>query len=248
MSDLLNRVAPDFTLPSHLGKPVTLSDLRGKNVVLAFFPLAFTPVCSSQIPAYEAEMEKFVTLDTQILALSVDNTASQKAWATSLGEIHYPILSDFWPHGKVASLYGVLRSEGYAERAVFLIDKSGVIRYIDIHDINEAPSNLELRQRIGEMDPSVLTRVERISATPAALPHGGIVMYCTAWCPDCKRARAWLAVHNIPYTEVDITSNPAAARQVEAWNGGDRTTPTFEIDGTVITDFDEPRLKAALHM
>jgi Peroxiredoxin len=246
MKNLLNQPAPDFCLPSHLDKSVTLSDLRGKNVVLAFFPRTFTPICSSQIPAYEAEMEKFVALDTQILAISVDNTASQKAWADSLGGIHYPILSDFWPHGQVAIGYGVLRSEGYSERAVFLIDKQGIVRYVDIHDINEAPSNLELRQRIRDIDPSVRDRAEQVVHQP--LPHGGVVMYCTAWCPDCKRARAWLSLHAIPYTEVDITANPEAARQVETWNHGNRTTPTFDIDGTILSEFDEAEIAGILHM
>jgi peroxiredoxin/glutaredoxin len=246
MTAKLDFLAPDFTLPSHLDKNVTLSDLRGKNVALAFFPLTFTPVCSSQIPAYEAEMEKFVALDTQILAISVDNNASQKAWATSLGGINYPILSDFWPHGQVASSYGVLRPNGTSERAIFLIDKTGVLRYIDVHDINEAPSNLELRKHIREMDASVRDRPEHVTVQP--LPHGGVVMYCTAWCPDCKKARLWLATRNIPYTEVDITANPAAAKQVETWNNGSRTTPTFDIDGKIIPDFDEVRIEEALHL
>ena len=242
----LNTIAPDFTLPSHLDKLVTLSDLRGMNVALAFFPRTFTPVCSHQIPAYEAELEKFVALDTQVLAISTDNTASQKAWAESLGGIHYPILSDFWPHGLVSMKYEVLRSEGYPERAVFLIDKSGLVRYVDVHDINEAPSNLELRQKIREIAPTVRDRAE--SLPPQTIPHGGLVMYCTAWCPDCRRARAWLSSRNIPYTEVDITANPAAAKQVEAWNHGNRTTPTFEINGKVITDFDDAVLSEALHL
>jgi peroxiredoxin/glutaredoxin len=244
MSLPIDTPAPDFTLPSHLDKPVTLSDLRGKNVVLAFFPLAFTPVCSSQIPAYEAEMDTFSSLETQILAISVDNSASQKAWAESLGGIHYPILSDFWPHGAVAAAYGVLRPEGYAERAVFLIDKAGILRYVDVHDISQAPSNLELRRQIRAMDPLVRNQPEHSAAGP--LPHGGVVMYCTSWCPDCRRARAWLGTHNIPYTEVDINANPAAAKQVEAWNHGNRTTPTFDIDGTILSDFDPDLLAKTL--
>lgn len=243
----LDTPAPNFTLPSHLDKNVTLSDLRGKNVVLAFFPLTFTPVCSSQIPAYEAEMDRFAALDTQILAISVDNTASQKAWAQSLGGIHYPILSDFWPHGQVAADYGVLRAEGYAERAIFLIDRRGIVRLIDVHDINQAPSNLELREQIRYMDASVRDRPERM-AVSTELPHGGVVMYCTSWCPDCKRARGWLAMHQIPYTEVDITGNPTAAKQVEEWNHGSRTTPTFDVDGRIITDFDEYALREVLHL
>jgi peroxiredoxin/glutaredoxin len=242
----LKSLAPNFTLPSHLGKNVTLSDLRGKNIVLAFFPLTFTPVCSSQIPAYEAELAKFAALDTQILAISVDNVASQKAWAESLGGIHYPILSDFWPHGQVASIFGVLRPEGYTERAVFVIDKDSFIRYVDIHDFNQAPSNVELRKVIREIDPSVRDRPEELADPAKPLPHGGVVMYCTPWCPDCREARKWLAAHKVPYTEVDISTNLKAAKQVELWANGTRTTPTFDIDGTIIVDYDLAQLEKVL--
>ncbi len=238
--------APDFTLPTQLGKTVTLSDLRGKNVVMAFYPLAWTPVCTLQIPLYEAETEKFNALDTQILSISVDSTDCLRAWAESLGGIHYPMLSDFWPHGEVAHKYGVLRPDGKAERALFVIDRQGVIRYVDVHDINQQPSNEELRRVIREIDPLVRNRPELPDPEPAILPHGGIVMYCTKWCPDCKRARAWLAEHNLPYTEVDITTVAGAAQQVERWANGNRTTPTFDINGTIVVDFDLPRLKEVL--
>lgn len=244
----VNSPAPDFTLASHLDKSVTLSQLKGMNVVLAFFPLTFTPVCSSQIPAYEAELAKFTVLDTQILAISVDNTASQKAWASSLGGIHYPILSDFWPHGAVSLKYGILRDEGYSERAVFVIDKAGVIRYADVHDINTAPSNLELRKVLREIDPSIHNRPEEQPLNDRPLPHGGVVMYCTPWCPDCKNARTLFTKNGIPFTEVDISTNPKAAAQVEIWSGGYRTTPTFDIDGTILVDYDEKRLLEVLKL
>jgi peroxiredoxin/glutaredoxin len=246
MTVQLGALAPDFTLPSQLGKKITLSDLRGKNVVLAFYPLAWTPVCSLQVPLYEAEMEKFVALDTQILSISVDSADCLRAWAESLGGIHYPMLSDFWPHGTVAQLYGVLQADGRSERALFVIDKQGFVRYIDIHDIHDQPSNEVLRKAIREIDPDVRDRPELPDPKPVALPHGGIVMYCTAWCPDCKRARKWLAEQKIPYTEVDITTTPGAAQQVEQWANGNRTTPTFDIDGSIVVDFDLPRLKEVL--
>jgi peroxiredoxin (alkyl hydroperoxide reductase subunit C) len=240
--------APDFTLPTQLGKPVTLSDLRAKNVVLAFFPLAWTPVCSLQIPLYEAETDKFNSLDTQVLSISVDSADCLRAWAESLGGIHYPMLSDFWPHGAVAQLYGVLRPEGKSERAIFIIDKKGIIRYVDIHDINKQPSNEELRKVIREVDREVRHRPEIPDPKPVALPHGGIIMYCTSWCPDCKQARRWLAEHHLYYTEVDITSTPGAGKQVEQWTNGSRSTPIFDIDGTIVVDFDEPRLKEILQV
>jgi peroxiredoxin/glutaredoxin len=242
----LGAPAPDFTLPSQLRKKITLSDLRGKNVVLAFYPLAWTPVCTLQIPLYEAEMDQFVNLDTQILSISVDSTDCLRAWAESLGGIHYPMLSDFWPHGEVAQKYGVLRDEGKSERALFIIDKQGVIRYIDIHDIHDQPSNEVLRKAIREIDAEVRERPALPQPIAVDLPRGGIVMYCTRWCPDCRDARKWLELNNLPYTEVDITSTPGAAEQVEKWAGGNRVTPTFDIDGTIVLDFNQARLKEIL--
>jgi len=191
-------------------------------------------------------MASFAGLDTQVLGISVDSEPCLKAWAKDLGGITYPLLSDFWPHGAVAQRFGVLRDEGHSERAIFIIDKHGVIRYVDVHDIDAQPSNDELRRAIRQIDPEVRDRPEPQEPEPAVLPHGGIVMYCTRWCPDCKDARAWLAEHKLAYTEVDITTTPGAARQVERWANGNRTTTTFDIDGTIVVDFDLPRLREVL--
>ncbi len=190
----------------------------------------------------------FAGLDTQVLGISVDSVPCLQAWAKDLGGITYPLLSDFWPHGAVAQQYGVLRAEGHSERALFIIDKQGIIRYVDVHEIDKQPSNVELRRAIREIDPAVRGVPEPAEPAPVALPHGGIVMFCTKWCPDCKEARAWLAKHKLPYTEVDITTTPGAAKQVEAWANGSRTTPTFDIDGTIVVDFDLPRLREILHV
>jgi len=146
----------------------------------------------------------------------------------------------------VAQQYGVLRSEGYTERALFIIDRNGIVRYVDIHDIDDQPSNVVLREAIRKADPHVRDRLEEPKPQPVALPHGGIVMYCTKWCPDCRRARTWLMEHKLSFTEVDITTTPGAAEQVEKWANGYRTTPTFDIDGTIIVDFNEQRLRAVL--
>lgn len=81
---------------------------------------------------------------------------------------------------------------------------------------------------------------------PVELPHGGIVMYCTAWCPDCRRARLWLKAHNFDFTEVDIDHSSAAATQVRAWNHGNLVTPTFDIDGAIVSNFDEAALTRIL--
>ena len=186
-------------------------------------------------------------MDTQVLGISIDHVPCLKAWAESLGEINYPLLSDFWPHGAVAKKYGVLRKEGYTERAIFVIDKAGIIRYIDIHDFDEQPDNDELIQIIRAIDPQVTHR--QIESTPPEkleLPHGGIVMYCTSWCSDCITARRFLKHHNLEYTEVDVTGTPGAAAQVRKWANGNLVTPVFDIDGAIVLDFDEPKLLETL--
>jgi peroxiredoxin len=132
--------APDFTLPSVSGEKVTLSQYRGKkNAVLSFVPAAWTPVCSDQWPGYNIVKDLFDRNDATLLGITVDNIPTLFAWTNQMGKLWFPVLSDFYPHGKVAAAYGVLRSDGTSERALFVIDKKGVIRYIDVHDINKRP-------------------------------------------------------------------------------------------------------------
>ncbi|PWH16889.1 MAG: hypothetical protein DDG58_08970 [Ardenticatenia bacterium] len=199
------------------------------------------------MPAYEADMAKFGALDAQVLGISVDHVPCLKAWAESLGNISYPLLSDFWPHGEVAKKYGVLRPEGYSERAIFLIDKQGIIRYIDVHDINDQPQNEVLLAELRKLEPELAARLSAELEVSTAQPQpGGIVMYCTRWCSDCRRARAWLDEHGLQYTEIDVNANPAAARKVREWAKGNLVTPTFDINGTIVVDFDVEKLTQLL--
>lgn len=132
--------APDFDLPSITGGRVTLSEFRGKkNVVLSFIPAAWTPVCSDQWPGYNIAKEFFDESDAILIGISVDNIPTQFAWTNQMGKLWFPVLSDFYPHGGYASKLGILRPNGVTERAIFIIDKKGIIRYIDVHDINERP-------------------------------------------------------------------------------------------------------------
>ena len=132
--------APDFTLPSVSGEKVSLSQFRGKkNVVLSFVPAAWTPVCSDQWPGYNMTRDIFSQYDAILLGITVDNIPTLFAWTNQMGQLWFPVLSDFWPHGAVAKRYGLLRSNGVSERALFVIDKKGIIRYIDVHDINKRP-------------------------------------------------------------------------------------------------------------
>ena len=133
--------APDFSLPAVSGGMVSLKDYSGKkNVVLTFVPAAWTPVCSDQWPGYNIMKDLFEAHDAILLGISVDNIPTLFSWTNQMGKLWFPVLSDFWPHGKTAAEYGILRGDGVSERAIFLIDKQGVIRYIDVHDINERPS------------------------------------------------------------------------------------------------------------
>ncbi|HEX9018082.1 MAG TPA: glutaredoxin domain-containing protein, partial [Anaerolineaceae bacterium] len=180
-------------------------------------------------------------------------------------------LSDFWPHGAVADLYGVFRPrDGYCERAILVIDKNGYIRYIDIHDIDEKPDNDVLRNVLRELEtgatkapagkPLVGRNEPETSKTDLiqpgsfmdlpggipGVPKGEIVLYCASWCKDCRKAKAWLAERGIPYVEVDVDSNMAARNQVRRWANGFLVTPVIDVNGTIVLDFDVPKLEEAL--
>ena len=141
--------APGFTLPAVSGEKISLSQYRGnKNVVLSFVPAAWTPVCSDQWPGYNIARGFFEENDAVLLGITVDNIPTLYSWTKQMGKLWFPVLSDFWPHGAVAKEYGVLRSSGVTERAIFVIDKRGIIRYIDVHDINLRP---RLEILVGEL-------------------------------------------------------------------------------------------------
>jgi peroxiredoxin len=92
------------------------------------------------MPSYEEDLSEFERRNTQVLGISTDQVHSNEAWAKSMGGLSYPLLSDFWPFGYVCARYGVLRGDsGQAERAIFVVDKQGIVAYVDIHDINEQP-------------------------------------------------------------------------------------------------------------
>ena len=146
----VGKPAPDFTLKSVSGEMISLKQYRGKkNVVISFVPAAWTPVCSDQWPGYNIVKDMFDQYDAVLLGITVDNIPTLFSWTNQMGNLWFPVLSDFWPHGSVAKKYGVLRSDGTSERALFVIDKKGIIRYIDVHDINKRP---QLEDLIKELE------------------------------------------------------------------------------------------------
>jgi glutaredoxin len=201
-------------------------------------------------------LSRFEGLNTQVLGISVDSVPGLKAWADSLGGITYPLLSDFYPHGQVAQLYGVLRQEGFTERAIFVVDKQGIIRYRDIHDIGDQPKNEDLFKLLRTLEPEAAKKLDQTEAEPPApaqqpsQPARGaghrIVMYCTQWCPDCRAARQYLDQRGAAYTTVDIIKDRAGEKRVLELAKGKLVTPTFEIDDQVVIDFDRRRLEEIL--
>ncbi|HEY0936534.1 MAG TPA: peroxiredoxin [Trebonia sp.] len=131
--------APDFELPDQHGTPVRLSSFRGrKNVVLVFYPLAFSPVCSGELCALREDFPEVDRDDVELLTVSVDSFFTHRAWADA-EHFQFSLLADFWPHGAVAKQYGVFEEErGLATRGTFVIDKAGTVRWSVVNPIPQA--------------------------------------------------------------------------------------------------------------
>ncbi len=143
--------APDFTLEDDLGNKVSLSDFKGKKVLLSWHPLAFTSVCTDQMRALDANHDKFQSLNTVALGLSVDPQPSKAAWGKVLSLKNTRILSDFWPHGQVAKDYGLfLEDKGISSRANVLVDENGVVVWAKEYPILQLPDVEEVLRAIAE--------------------------------------------------------------------------------------------------
>ncbi|MEZ7500130.1 redoxin domain-containing protein [Flavobacterium sp. Arc3] len=130
--------APDFTLYASPDKEISLSDMKGKNVILAFYPADWSPVCSDQMALYNETLKYFKKQDAEILGISVDSKWCHKAFAESRN-LHFPLLADFEPKGAISKVYGVYdEAEGQSKRALFVINKEGVIEwsYVSPNEVN----------------------------------------------------------------------------------------------------------------
>jgi peroxiredoxin (alkyl hydroperoxide reductase subunit C) len=131
--------APDFTLRDQNQQPVTLSSFRGaKNVLLVFFPLAFTGICQGELDQLRDHLPQFENDNSVAMAISVGPPPTHKIWSLESGFM-FPVLSDFWPHGEVSQAYGVFNADaGYPNRGTFVIDRSGIIRYAEMKQPGES--------------------------------------------------------------------------------------------------------------
>lgn len=145
MSIAVGQAAPDFTLPNQDKQEVKLSDFKGKrNVVLVFYPLDWSPVCTNEHACMVNDMKQFETLDAQVLGISVDSVWSHKAFAEKMG-IKYPLLADFQPRGAAAEKYGVfLADKGITGRAIVIVGKDGRVAWAKNYDIPVVPDVKEV--------------------------------------------------------------------------------------------------------
>lgn len=186
-------------------------------------------------------------MQAQVLGLSVDSVPCLTAWAASLGGISFPLLSDFYPHGAVAESYGLLRPDGRTERTVIVIDKEGIVRYVDVHDIDSQPDNDEIFAVLAKLEPALAAKQAAADAARSpAESDAEVVLYCTPWCPSCGRAKQFLEAKGVQPLEVDISRDRDAAAKVRSWANGNETTPTFNVRGTIVVGLDLVKLQEAL--
>jgi peroxiredoxin len=152
MSVEVGDLAPDFTLKDQNNQEVTLSQFKGeKSVLVVFYPLAFSGICSSELCSLRDDLPRFSNDDVQLVTISVDSVYSHKVWAQQEG-FEFPLLSDFWPHGGVARAYGVFdENKGLALRGTFLVDTEGVIRYKVVNGIPDARNQDEYAKAVAAL-------------------------------------------------------------------------------------------------
>jgi peroxiredoxin len=144
--------APDFSLKDQHDREVRLSELRGKKVVIGFHPLAWTKVCAEQMLDLERHKAEFDRLGAVALGISVDSVPSKRAWAEALGIEETSLLADFWPHGEVARQFKIFREkDGFSERAVFILDEQGIVRFAKVYPIRELPPIKEVLAALEEL-------------------------------------------------------------------------------------------------
>ncbi len=153
MAVKIGEKAPEFELPSTIDDKVPLSDYRGKkNVVLLFYPLDFSPVCSCELPKWEQDIASFKELGAEIFGISCDSLYSHKAFAEQRGVKSYALLADFNPHGEVAKKYGLWReADSINERATVLIDREGTVRYVHVNELARERDTSELLKTLKEL-------------------------------------------------------------------------------------------------
>jgi len=146
------RKVNDFTLKDQNGQDFHLADYQGKRVLLSFHPLAWTPVCGQQMQSLEKSKKALDKLNTVAVGLSIDTVPCKAAWAKSLKIKNTRLLSDFWPHGALAKSLGILRAEGFSERANIILDEAGKVMFVKVYPIRQLPDMGEILDSLSSGD------------------------------------------------------------------------------------------------
>jgi peroxiredoxin len=148
----VGQAAPDFELTNQFGEPVRLSSFRGQNVVLVFYPFAFSGICTGELCELQENLALFEAANATVLAISVDSKFSLRAYAEQEG-YGFDLLADFWPHGSVASCFGVFDEDsGMARRGTFIIDAEGTVRYVVVNPRGQARDLSAYRDALAGLD------------------------------------------------------------------------------------------------
>lgn len=238
--------APNFILATQRGNKFTLSDYRGKNVLLLFLPAAFTPICTTELPALSALYPRFYTeANTIPVAITVDNTNANLAWARQCNGNGISVLSDFYPHGSVSQAYGAwIPAEGISARATVIIDKNGIVRYsLDAGKFGKRsiPGLLRIASEINGGKSVVSAGANAGAILPALdLP----ILFSSKLCSHCTTVKDFLAASGLSQRIVvrDVIEDPAAMNQLLQVlpEGG---VPTLYMNGKIV-EGDEPIINA----
>lgn len=225
--------APNFVLPTQRGNKFKLSDYRGKNVLLLFLPAAFTPICTTELPALAAMYPRFYAeANTIPVAVTVDNTNANLAWARQCNGNGISLLSDFYPHGSVSQAYGAwIPAEGISARATVIIDKNGIVRYaVDAGKFGKRsiPGLLRIATEINGG--------RQVANSGAVLPALDLpVLFSSKLCSHCTTVKDFLASSGLSQRIVvrDVIEDPEAMRQLLRVlpEGG---VPTLYIGGKIV--------------
>lgn len=142
--DIIGKKAKDFVLRDQNSQECRFSDYLGRRVLLSFHPLAWTSICATQMKDLEKHQKAFDKVNAVALGLSVDSVPCKNAWAKHLRITKTPLLADFWPHGAVAKSFGILRPEGFSERANIIVNEKGKVVYVKIYPIKQLPDSEEI--------------------------------------------------------------------------------------------------------
>jgi mycoredoxin-dependent peroxiredoxin len=148
----IGSAAPDFKLKNQHGEDISLSSFKGnKNVVVLFYPFAFSGICTGELCGLRDDLSNFQNENVELLAISCDPLYSQKAFAEKEG-YKFSLLTDFWPHGEVAKKYGVFNEErGCAIRGTFIIDKSGALRWSVLNSLGDARNLVDYKEALAKL-------------------------------------------------------------------------------------------------